>query len=84
MDTLTIATVARASRCQPGKYCLRLRVSVVEREDAWDLCQAAIRYGGVEVRECCFAFANEERRATAADALRFRFGPGYFEEIDVT
>ena len=42
----------------------------------------AVRYGGVEVHDCCFAFPNEERRLTALEALRFRFGPEYFEAVD--
>ncbi len=58
-----------------GDCWIHLKISAVNREDAWDLCQAARAYGGVEVRDCCFAFANEEERVTALEALTFRFGP---------
>ena len=65
-----------------GKYWIRLRVAPKDREDAWDLCRAALHYGGVEVRDCCFAFASEEQWLTASEALRFRFGPEYLETVD--
>ena len=65
------------------KYWIRLRISPAAREDAWDLCGVAVHYGGVEVRDCCFAFPNEERWLTALEVLRFRFGPEYFEAVDL-
>ena len=69
-------------RASPGNYCIRLKVSAVDREDAWDLCRAALHYGGVEVHDCCFAFTTKERWLTALKALRFRFGPAYFEAVE--
>jgi hypothetical protein len=71
-----------APRSKAGSYCIRLKISPAAREDAWELCQLALRYGGVEVRDCCFAFSNEERWLTALEVLRFRFGPEYFEPGD--
>ncbi len=68
-----------ASRSKAGRYCIRLKISPAAREDAWELCRVAAHYGGVEVRDCCFAFSNEERWLTTLEMLRFRFGPEYFE-----
>ena len=61
---------------------IRLRVSPAAHEDAWDLCSVAVRYGGVEVEDCCFVFPNEESWLTAMEVLRFRFGLEYFEVVD--
>ena len=71
-----------ASRSEEGGYRIRLKVSPAAREDAWELCRVAADYGGVEVHDCCFAFPNEEQWLTALEALRFRFGPEFFEAID--
>jgi hypothetical protein len=82
---MIVSTVSRdvlAPRTKARSYCIRLRVSVAAREDAWDLCRVAAHYGGVEVHDCCFAFPNEERWLTALEALRFRFGLEYFEVVD--
>jgi hypothetical protein len=68
---------------RPATYGIRLKISPADREDAWDLCQLALDYGGVEVRACCFSFTNKERWLAALDALRFRFGPEYFEALDI-
>ena len=78
----TVGRETLTSRSRVGRYCIRLKVSPAAREDAWELCRVATDYGGVEVHDCCFAFPNEEQRLTALEALRFRFGPEYFEAID--
>lgn len=83
MTTFTATRAARGLHATLGNYCIRLKVLVADHEDAWDLCQEAIRYEGVEIRDCCFAFASEERRAAASEAMRVRFGPQYFEEVDM-
>jgi len=83
MATLTVARVARASGVKLGKYRIRLKVLAADREDAWDLCRLVRHYGAVEVCDCCFVFANEAQRSAASEALRFRFGPEYFEEVDM-
>ena len=80
------STVARGKltpRAKARSYCIRLKISPAAREDAWDLCRVAVDYGGVEVYDCCFAFPNEERWLTALEVLRFRFGPEYFEPVDL-
>ena len=69
-------------RSKAGSYWIHLKISPAAREDAWDLCRVAIYYGGVEVCDCRFAFASEEQWRTALEALRFRFGPEYFEAVD--
>jgi hypothetical protein len=66
---------------RPGNYCVHLKVSPADREDAWDLCRVAVRYGGVEIHDGCFVFATEERWLAALDAIRFRFGPEYIDYI---
>ena len=43
-----------------------------------------LRYGGVEVSDCCFAFANAEWWLMALEAIRFQFGPEYCEAVDST
>jgi hypothetical protein len=55
----------------------------VGREDAWDLCRVALNYGGVEFDDCRFAFADKEQWLTALETLCFRFGPEYFEAVDL-
>jgi hypothetical protein len=82
MIASTVGRDVRTSRSRVGRYCIRLKVSPAAREDAWELCRVAAHYGGVEVRDCCFAFAGEERWLTALEALQFRFGPAYFEAVD--
>jgi hypothetical protein len=64
------------------EFCIQLKVSPAEREDAWDICGTMQRLGGVEVRDCCFAFATEQRRQMALESLRRQFGPRYFEALD--
>ena len=67
-------------RCaERRKYWIHLKICPTAREDAWELCRAAVHFGGVEVHDCCFAFPNEERWLAAMESLRFRFGPEYFE-----
>jgi len=66
-----------------GSYWIRLKIAPAAREDAWELCQAAARYGGVEVHRCCFAFADEEQWITALESLRLQFGREYFEPVRV-
>ena len=68
----------------PCNYCIHLKVSPAEREDAWELYLVVLRYGGVEVSECCFAFANEQRWLTALESLRCQFGSEYFEVVGAT
>ncbi len=62
-----------------AEYWIRLKNSSAAREDAWELCQAAARYGGVEVRDGCFAFTDEEPWLAAVEAIRLRFGAEYFK-----
>ncbi len=76
--------VPRETSTPPAKarrYGIRLRISPADREDAWELCRVTAHYGGVEVEDCFFAFPNEERWLSALEALRFRFGPEYFEPV---
>jgi len=82
---MMVSTVTRdvlTPRAKARSYCIRLKVSSAAREDAWDVCGVAVRYGGVEVHDCCFVFPNEESWLTALDVLRRRFGPEYFEAVD--
>ena len=53
------------------------------REDAWDMCRVVQHHGGVEVSDCCFAFANAEPWLMASESLRFQFGPEYFEAVEL-
>jgi hypothetical protein len=73
----------RALRPSAGRYGIRLRISPAAREDAWELCRAAVVYGGVEVRDCYFVFSSEQRRRSAQEALQLQFGPEYFEVLDL-
>jgi len=82
MIASTIARNVLARRLNPGGYCIRLKISPAAREDAWELLRVALHYGGVEVCDCCFAFANEEQYLTALETLRLRFGPEYFEAVE--
>jgi hypothetical protein len=84
MTTSTIGNDTPASASKPRDYWIRLRISPEDREDAWDLCRVALNYGGVEVRACCFAFADKEQWLAAMETLRFRFGPDYLEPFDST
>lgn len=81
MITSTVKPAVLTSCSRAGRYCIRLKVSPAAREDAWELCRVAVQCGGVEVHDCCFTFANEERWLAALEALRFRFGPEYFEAV---
>ena len=66
----------------PHNYCIRLKIPAADCEDSWDLCRVAVFYGGTEVSNCYFAFANEEHWLTALEALRLQFGPEYFEPVE--
>ena len=80
----TVSRVLREVATVPAKgrrYRIRLKIPPAAREDAWEICRVALNYG-VEVQDCCFAFPNEERWLSALEALRFRFGPEYFEAVD--
>jgi hypothetical protein len=82
---MIVSTVARdvlTPRAKAHRYCIRLKVSPAAREDAWDLCGVAVRYGGVEVHDSCFVFPNEESWLIALEVLRFRFCFEYFEAVD--
>ena len=70
------------SFAKPRNYRIHLRISPADREDAWELCRVALHYGGVEVSDCCFAFANAERWRMASEALRLQFGPEYFDAVE--
>jgi hypothetical protein len=72
------------SASQPRNYCIHLKISPLNREDAWELCRVLLHYGGVEVSDCCFAFANQERWLMAVESLRWQFGPEYFQALDST
>ena len=85
MAAMTVSRVSRDVAAAPAKarrYRIRLKISPAAREDAWEICRVALELGGVEVHDCCFAFPNEERWLSASEALRFRFGPEYFEAVD--
>ena len=82
MVASTVTRDVLTPRAKARRYCIRLKIAPAAREDAWDLCGVAVHYGGVEVRDCCFAFPNEERWLTALEVLRFRFGSEYFEALD--
>jgi len=69
------------SRFFSGRFCIQLKISPADREDAWELWRVLLRYGGVEVSDCCFAFATAERWLMASESLRFQFGPEYFEAV---
>ena len=82
---MIVSSVAREllpPRAKARRYRIRLKIPPAAREDAWEICRVALNYGGVEVCDCCFAFANEERCLTALEALQFRFGPEYFEPVE--
>ena len=68
-------------RAKARRYRIRLKISPAAREDAWEICRVALNYG-VEVQDCCFAFANEEQYLNALETLRLRFGPEYFEAVE--
>ena len=82
MIATKVPRATSSPRAKARRYRIRLKISAAAREDAWELCRVALDYGGVEVHDCCFAFANEERWRSAAEALRLRFGPGYFEAAE--
>ena len=71
------------SAMKPRSYGIRLKVRPADREDAWELCRVVLHYGGVEVSDCCFAFASEERWLMAMESLRLGFGPEYFESVEL-
>jgi len=75
----TDVMVPHAKACS---YCIRMKISPAAREDAWDVSEVAVRYGGVEVHDCCFVFSNEESWLTALEVLQLRFGFEYFEAVD--
>ena len=78
----TIARDAPLRHAKQRKYCIRLKRAQADREDAWDLCQVVVHYGGVEIYDGCFAFASEERWLATLEVIRSRFGPKYFEPIN--
>jgi len=82
MNALPGTTDSPAFSSTPRSYRIRLKIAPADWEDAWDMCRVALHYGGVEVSDCCFVFANEERWLVALETLRFRFGPEYFEAIE--
>ena len=83
MIVLNAARETATPRVKARRYRIRLKISPAAREDAWEMCRVAVRCGGVEVRDCSFAFPSEERWLAALEALRFRFGPEYFEASDL-
>ena len=84
MVALRVSRGASSPLAKAGRYWIGLRISPADREDAWEMCRVAAHYGGVEVDDCCFAFPNQERWLSALEALRFRFGPEYFEAVEST
>ncbi len=84
--TILITDAAGQSRDALSRlrYRIHLKIPPVDREDAWELCRVVLRYGGVEICDCCFAFASAERRLMALESLRFQFGPEYFEAVEST
>ena len=63
-------------------HYIRLKISPAAREDAWEMWQTAVRYGGVEVRDCCFAFQSEDRWLMTWETLRLHFGPEYIDVLE--
>jgi hypothetical protein len=82
MTASTFGNRSRTSASQPQDYWIRLKIAPEDREDAWDMCRVALNYGGIEVGDCCFAFADKEQWLTTLETLRFRFGPEYLDPID--
>lgn len=82
----TLSTQKAKPRGPPehSDYCICLKVPVSDCEDAWEMCQTALYYGGVKVCDGCFAFPSEERRMATLESLRFRFGPEYSENVDTS
>ena len=83
MIALPVGKNMPASSWKPRSYCIHLKISPANREDAWELFRVVLHYGGVEVSGCCFAFVNAEQRLMALESLRFQFGPEYFEAVDM-
>lgn len=84
MIALRSKTESPAFSTRLRSYRIYLNISPADREDAWEMCRVALHYGGVEVSDCCFAFANQDRWMMALESLRFRFGPKFFEAVDST
>ena len=63
----------------PRDFCIQLKITPENREDAWEVCGVVERFGGVEVAEGCYAFGTEQRWLMAVEVLRAQFGPTYFE-----
>jgi hypothetical protein len=82
MITSPVGINVPASLSQPRTYFIDLKISPAHREDAWDLCRVALQYGGVEVSDGRFAFADEEQWLMALESLRFHFGPEYFHPVE--
>ena len=61
--------------CDSADYCIQLRITPENREDAWDVCGVVERFGGVEVAEGCFAFSTEQRWLMAVEAGAAEFWP---------
>jgi hypothetical protein len=82
MIALKVARDTSTPRARAPRYCIRLNIPPTAREDTWELCRLAARYGGVEAQDCLFAFPSEERQLSALEALGFRFGLAYFETVE--
>jgi hypothetical protein len=65
----------------PLDCCILLKTLQNNREDAWDFCGVAERFGGVEVSDGCFTFDTEQRRLFAIETLKTQFGSTYFEAV---
>jgi len=83
MIALPVGRDVPASALKPRKYWIHLKISPADREDAWELCRVMLHYGGVEVSDCCYALANQERWLMALESLRWQFGPEYYEAVDL-
>ncbi len=79
MIAMSVERGIPVSSAKPRDYRIHLKISPADREDAWELCRVALHYGGVEVSEGCFDFANKERWLMALESLRWQFGPEYFQ-----
>jgi hypothetical protein len=65
----------------PRRFCLRLRITPSNWDDAWEVYGVVERFGGVEASEGCFAFDAEERLLAAMEVLRRQVGAKYFEAV---
>ena len=79
MTVLPSPTEVPDASSAPHDYRIHLKIASTCREDAWDMCLVALRYGGVEVSDCCFVFVNEEHWLIALESLRSQFGAKFFQ-----